>query len=80
MQLNLVSLYRYSSVSASIEMGCLMAQSFREALEALINERIASGEDPVSLFDELTREANLVFGRYNLEYELGMMLKEAKGD
>jgi hypothetical protein len=55
-----------------------MAQSFHEALEALVNERIAAGEDPVTLFEELHREANLVFGHFNLEYELGMMLKEQK--
>ena len=57
-----------------------MAQSFHDALEALVNERIAAGEDPVSLFEELNREANLVFGLYNLEYELGLMLKETKED
>mgnify|MGYP005862059321 FL=1 len=57
-----------------------MAQSFHDALEALVNERIAAGEDPVSLFEELHREANLVFGHYNLEYELGLMLKETKED
>lgn len=57
-----------------------MAQSFHEALEALVNERIAAGEDPVALFEELHREANLVFGHFNLEYELGMMLKESKED
>jgi hypothetical protein len=55
-----------------------MATSFREAIETLINERIAAGEDPVDLFEELHREANQVFGHYNLEYELGMMLKEDK--
>ena len=55
-----------------------MAMSFREAIETLINERIAAGEDPVDLFEELHREANQVFGHYNLEYELGMMLKEDK--
>jgi hypothetical protein len=43
----------------------------------LINERIAAGEDPASLFGELSREANLVFGHFNLEYELGLMLKQS---
>ncbi|MCK7580335.1 hypothetical protein HW932_14555 [Allochromatium humboldtianum] len=55
-----------------------MATSFKDALETLVNERIAAGEDPADLFDELHREANLVFGHYNLEYELGMMLREEK--
>lgn len=57
-----------------------MAKGFREVLEALINERIAAGEDPASLFEELSREANLVFGHYNLEYELGLMLKQDEQD
>lgn len=55
-----------------------MATSFKDALETLVNERIAAGEDPADLFDELHREANQVFGHYNLEYELGMMLREEK--
>ena len=55
-----------------------MAVSFKEALEALVNERIEKGEDPKNLFDELAREANLVFGHYNLEYELGLFNKGAK--
>lgn len=57
-----------------------MATSFKDALETLVNERIAAGEDPADLFDELHREANQVFGHYNLEYELGMMLREEKQD
>jgi hypothetical protein len=52
-----------------------MSSSFRDALEALVNERIAQGEDPQELFEELRREANLVFGHYNLEYELGLFEK-----
>ena len=55
-----------------------MAGSFKEALEVLVNERIAKGENPEELFDELTREANLVFGQYNLEYEFGLLSKGAK--
>ncbi len=55
-----------------------MAGSFKEAIEALVNERIAKGENPEELFDELTREANLVFGQYNLEYEFGLLSKGAK--
>lgn len=57
-----------------------MATSFKDALEQLIKERIAAGEDPADLFEELHREANQVFGHYNLEYELGMMLKESGKD
>ncbi|MGF1546751.1 MAG: hypothetical protein ACFCUG_05460 [Thiotrichales bacterium] len=53
-----------------------MAPSFRESLEALIAERIASGEDPREVFEELAHEANAVFGHYNLEYELGLFLRE----
>lgn len=55
-----------------------MARSFKETLEALVNERIEKGEDPKDLFDELAREANLVFGHYNLEYEFGLFTKGAK--
>jgi hypothetical protein len=54
-----------------------MAASFKEALEGLVNERIAQGDDPLDLFEELSREANQVFGHYNLEYELGLTKKEA---
>ena len=52
-----------------------MKTNFREVLERLVNERIAEGEDPQELFEELIREANLVFGHYNLEYELGLFEK-----
>ena len=52
-----------------------MSSSFREALEKLVEQRIAAGEDPRGLFEELMREANLVFGHYNLEYELGLFEK-----
>ena len=55
-----------------------MAQSFRTTLEALVAERVAAGEDPVDLFEELAHEANMVFGHYSLEYELGLMLEGAK--
>jgi len=41
-----------------------MSSSFREALEKLVEQRIAAGEDPRGLFEELMREANLVFGHY----------------
>jgi len=35
--------------------------------EALVDARIAAGKDPQDLFEELTREANGVFGHYTLE-------------
>ena len=57
-----------------------MKASFREALEALVNARIAEGADPQELFEELSREANLVFGHYNLEYEMGLFAKTDKRD
>lgn len=54
-----------------------MTTSFKEALETLVNQRIAAGENPQDIFEELSREANLVFGHYNLEYELGLNKKES---
>jgi hypothetical protein len=59
---------------------CDVAASFKEALEKLVAERIAQGEDPRDLFEELSREANQVFGHYNLEYELGLTKKESRGE
>lgn len=53
-----------------------MAQTFREALEALVNARIEQGDDPMDVFDELHREANVVFGHYNLEFELALIEKD----
>jgi hypothetical protein len=58
----------------------MMANSFKEALETLVNQRIAAGEDPQDLFEELTHEANLVFGHFNLEYEIGLFIKGEKED
>ncbi|MCB1788400.1 MAG: hypothetical protein KDJ33_19240 [Gammaproteobacteria bacterium] len=52
-----------------------MNTQFRDALESLVNQRIAEGADPQEVFEELRREANLVFGHYNLEYELGLFAK-----
>jgi hypothetical protein len=57
-----------------------MKASFRDALESLVNERIAEGADPQELFEELSREANTVFGHYNLEYELGMVTKSGNSE
>ena len=55
-----------------------MAGTFKEALEALVNARIEHGDDPMDVFEELHREANLVFGHYNLEYELALTKKEGE--
>lgn len=55
-----------------------MNKSFKEALETLVDQRIAAGDDPQELFEELQREANLVFGHYNLEYELGLFTRSNK--
>jgi hypothetical protein len=52
-----------------------MKKSFKEVIQSLVDHRIAAGEDPQDLFEELSREANLVFGHYNLEYELGLFTK-----
>jgi hypothetical protein len=57
-----------------------MASSFKEALETLVDERIARGDDPLDLFEELMREANLVFGHYNLEYEMGLLKKQSSAE
>lgn len=57
-----------------------MASNFKEALEDLVNQRIAAGEDPLDLFEELMHEANLVFGHFNLEYEIGLFTKGEKKD
>ena len=53
-----------------------MASSFKQALETLVHERVAQGDDPRDLFEELSLEANQVFGQFNLEYELGLTKKE----
>jgi hypothetical protein len=42
-------------------------QTFANELSELITRYIKSGSDPQDIVDELTREANLVFGRHNLE-------------
>ncbi|HPB77067.1 MAG TPA: hypothetical protein PLY96_17675 [Chromatiaceae bacterium] len=57
-----------------------MATSFKEALETLVNQRIDAGEEPQDLFEELMHEANLVFGHFNLEYEIGLFAKGEKKD
>jgi|PlaIllAssembly_1097288.scaffolds.fasta_scaffold262397_2 hypothetical protein len=53
-----------------------MAQTFKEAVEALVNPRIEQGDDPMDVFDEFHGEANAVFGHYQLEFELALIEKE----
>jgi hypothetical protein len=53
-----------------------MAQTFKEAVEALVNSWIEHGHDPMDAFDEFHREANAVFGHYQLEFELALIEKE----
>jgi hypothetical protein len=43
---------------------------FAKELNDLITRYINMGCDPQDIVDELTREANLVFGHYNLEIYL----------
>jgi hypothetical protein len=45
-------------------------KNFAQELSELITRYIQSGSDPQAIVDELTREANLVFGRHNLEIYL----------
>ena len=53
-----------------------MAQTFKEAVEAMVNPRIEQGDDPMDVFDEFHGEANAVFGHYQLEFELALIEKE----
>jgi hypothetical protein len=46
------------------------AKDFARELAALIKRYIDGGCDPEDVADELTREANYVFGHYNLEIYL----------
>jgi len=45
-------------------------KSFATELNELITRYIEAGSDPQDIVDELTREANLIFGRHNLEIYL----------
>jgi hypothetical protein len=45
-------------------------KEFAKDLKELITRYINSGCDPQDIADELTREANSVFGHYNLEIYL----------
>lgn len=44
--------------------------NFAKELNDLISRYIDAGSDPQDIVDELTREANLIFGRHNLEIYL----------
>jgi hypothetical protein len=46
------------------------AKDFAKELAALIKRYIEEGYDPQDIADELAREANYVFGHYNLEIYL----------
>jgi hypothetical protein len=45
-------------------------KDFAKELNDLITRYIQAGSDPQGVVDELTREANLVFARHNLEIYL----------
>jgi hypothetical protein len=45
-------------------------KGFAKELSELISRYLDGGSDPQDIVDELTREANLIFGRYNLEIYL----------
>lgn len=45
-------------------------KSFAAELNELISRYINAGSDPQEIVDELTREANLIFARHNLEIYL----------
>jgi hypothetical protein len=51
-------------------------KGFAKELNDLITRYIQSGSDPQAIVDELTREANLVFARHNLE--LYLVVQEGK--
>ena len=50
-------------------------KDFANELNELITRYLRSGSDPQAIVDELTREANLVFARYNLEIYLAARAK-----
>ena len=45
-------------------------KDFAKELNVLITRYVTMGCDPQDIVDELTREANSVFGHYNLEIHL----------
>ncbi len=50
-------------------------KNFANELNELITRYLQSGSEPQAIVDELTREANLVFARYNLEIYLAARAK-----
>jgi hypothetical protein len=52
------------------------AKQFAQELSALIKRYIDGGCDPEDVADELAREANYVFGHYNLEIYLEKTTKD----
>jgi hypothetical protein len=50
-------------------------KDFAKELNELITRYIQSGSSPQDVVDELTREANLIFGRHNLEIYLAARAK-----
>ena len=52
------------------------AKEFGKELSALIKRYIEAGCDPQDVADELMREANYVFGHYNLEIYLEKLPKD----
>ena len=51
-------------------MGMANERDFAKELNALITRYLDMGCDPQDIVDELAREANSVFGHYNLEIYL----------
>jgi hypothetical protein len=50
-------------------------KDFAKELNALITRYIQMGSDPQAIVDELTREANLIFAKHNLEIYLAARAK-----
>lgn len=55
-------------------------KDFAKELNELISCYIAAGSEPQAIVDELTREANLVFARHNLEIYLVARESEKPGN
>ena len=53
---------------------------FAKELNDLISRFIDAGSDPQDIVDELTREANLIFARHNLEIYLAARKSGRAGD
>jgi hypothetical protein len=54
--------------------------NFAKELNDLISRYIDAGSDPQDIVDELTREANLIFGRHNLEIYLAARKSSGTGN